>query len=107
MILDLDADAGDRPFRQEQAAGTYKHGFVPPAAQEASSEEALAGILRPGNAGANTASDHVEVLDLALAQLPKQAVGPGYSSAPTRAERRTPSSIMSSRAARASRSAST
>src|SRR5712692_8521744 len=32
--------------------------------------EALAGILRPGNAGANTAADHIEVLDLALAQLP-------------------------------------
>jgi hypothetical protein len=32
--------------------------------------EALAAKLRPGNAGSNTASDHVEVLDLALEQLP-------------------------------------
>ncbi len=32
--------------------------------------EALAGILRPGNAGANTATDHIEVTDLALAQIP-------------------------------------
>lgn len=32
--------------------------------------EALAGILRPGNAGANTAADHVAVTDLALAQIP-------------------------------------
>jgi hypothetical protein len=31
--------------------------------------EAAAGILRPGNAGSNTASDHKQVLDLALAQL--------------------------------------
>jgi hypothetical protein len=30
----------------------------------------LAAILRPGNAGSNTASDHIQVLDLALDQLP-------------------------------------
>ncbi|PBC69707.1 DDE family transposase [Streptomyces sp. TLI_235] len=32
--------------------------------------EALAGLLRPGNAGANTAADHITVLDQALAQIP-------------------------------------
>jgi hypothetical protein len=32
--------------------------------------EALAGILRPGNAGSNTTADHVELLAMALAQLP-------------------------------------
>ena len=32
--------------------------------------EALAGLLRPGNAGSGTAADHVAVLDDALAQLP-------------------------------------
>lgn len=32
--------------------------------------EALADLLRAGNAGANTAADHVRVLDLALAQIP-------------------------------------
>ena len=32
--------------------------------------EALAGLLRPGNAGANTAADHITVLDAALAQIP-------------------------------------
>jgi hypothetical protein len=32
--------------------------------------EHLAGLLRPGNAGANTAADHIVVLDAALAQLP-------------------------------------
>lgn len=40
-------------------------------------QEALAGILRPGNDGANTAADHVELLELAVAQLREQAVGPG------------------------------
>ena len=30
----------------------------------------MAALLRPGNAGSNTAADHVEVFDAALAQLP-------------------------------------
>jgi hypothetical protein len=33
----------------------------------------LAGLLRSGNAGSNTAADHVRVLDMALASLPAQA----------------------------------
>ena len=32
--------------------------------------EALSGLLRPGNAGSNTAADHVIVLEQALKQLP-------------------------------------
>jgi hypothetical protein len=35
--------------------------------------EALAGVLRPGNAGANTAQDHLDVLAMALLGLPKHA----------------------------------
>jgi hypothetical protein len=35
--------------------------------------EALAGLLRPGNAGSGTAADHISVLDDALAQLPVKA----------------------------------
>jgi Transposase DDE domain group 1 len=35
--------------------------------------EALAAILRPGNAASNATADHVERLDLALAQLPVDA----------------------------------
>lgn len=34
--------------------------------------EPLAGILRPGNTGANTASDHFEVLQAALEQIPEK-----------------------------------
>src|SRR5438270_8539925 len=33
--------------------------------------EALAVLLRPGNAGSNTAADHIEATRLALAQLPR------------------------------------
>ena len=38
---------------------------------EVAGGEALAGLLRPGNAGSNTAADHLTVLD------PAQAAGPG------------------------------
>jgi hypothetical protein len=31
--------------------------------------DALAGLLRPGNAGANTAADHITVTDAASAQI--------------------------------------
>jgi len=36
--------------------------------------EALGGVLRPGNAGSNTAEDHKAVLDLALAQIPAESI---------------------------------
>ncbi len=79
VILDLDATLVTAHSDKEQAAGNYKHGFGfhPLLAYEATTQEALAGILRPGNAGANTAVDHIEVLDLALAQLPEDVKGPG------------------------------
>ncbi|GGX42954.1 hypothetical protein GCM10010353_67640 [Streptomyces chryseus] len=38
---------------------------------QAGSGEPVAALLRPGNAGSNTASDHIETAQLALAQLPK------------------------------------
>ena len=79
VILDLDATLVTAHSDKEQAAGNYKHGFGfhPLLCYEATTEEALAGILRPGNAGANTACDHVELLELALAQLPEDATRPG------------------------------
>jgi DDE family transposase len=40
---------------------------------EVAGGEALAGLLRAGNAGSNTADDHVQVLEMALAQLPDSA----------------------------------
>ncbi|MFD3701010.1 IS1380 family transposase [Streptomyces sp. NPDC058646] len=36
------------------------------------SGEPVAGLLRPGNAGSNTAADHIATAQLALAQLPKK-----------------------------------
>lgn len=71
-VLDFDATLLIAHSDKEQAAPNYKHGFGfhPLLCYLDGTGEALAGILRPGNAGANTAADHVELLDLALAQLP-------------------------------------
>ena len=49
---------------------TRRAGFHPLGVWCDETGEALAAVLRPGNAGANTAADHVKMLDAALAQLP-------------------------------------
>src|SRR5713226_1531725 len=51
VILDLDATLVTAHSDKEQAAGNYKHGFGfhPLLCYEATTEEALAGMLRPGN----------------------------------------------------------
>jgi hypothetical protein len=79
VILDLDGTLVTAHSDKEGAAGTYKggYGFHPLLCYEAETGEALAGLLRPGNAGFNTASDHIQVFDQALAQLPEQARTPG------------------------------
>ena len=78
-VLDIDATLVTAHSEKEGAAGTYKggFGFHPLLCYEEGTREALAGLLRPGNAGFNTAADHVTVLEQALAQLPEEAVGPG------------------------------
>lgn len=78
-ILDIDATLVTSHSEKEGAAGTYKRGFGfhPLLCFEANTGEALSGILRPGNAGSNTAKDHIDVLDSALAQLPEGTTGPG------------------------------
>lgn len=75
VVLDIDATLITAHSEKEQAAGNYKHGFGfhPLLCYEAETQEALAGLLRPGNAGANTACDHIEVFEQALAQLPEEA----------------------------------
>ena len=79
LVLDIDATLLTAHSEKEDAAGTYKggFGFHPLLCCEATTGEALAGILRPGNAGANTAADHVTLLERALAQLPEGAASPG------------------------------
>ncbi len=71
-VIDIDATLVNSHSDKQAAAGTYKggFGFHPLMAYLDATGEALAGVLRPGNAGSNTAADHIEVLDDALAQLP-------------------------------------
>lgn len=73
ITLDFDATLLTAHSEKEQAAGNYKggFGFHPLCCYLDETGEALAALLRPGNAGANTASDHFEVLCLALDQLPE------------------------------------
>ena len=56
---------------KQGAAATYKRGFGFHPILCCQGGEALAGILRPGNAGANSAHDHIGVLVDALDQLPE------------------------------------
>ena len=71
-VIDIDATLVTAHSDKQGAAPTYKRGFGhhPLLAFLDATGEALAGILRPGNAGSNTASDHIEILAMALAQLP-------------------------------------
>ena len=72
VVIDLDATLIDVHSDKEQASGTFKggYGYHPLLAFLDNTNEALAGILRSGNAGSNSAADHIVVLDLALTQLP-------------------------------------
>ena len=71
-VLDLDATLVGSHSEKEGAGATYKRGFGfhPLLCYLDGTGEALAGILRPGNAGSGTAADHITVLDQALSQLP-------------------------------------
>jgi hypothetical protein len=72
ITLDFDAQLLECHTEKEGAAPHRKggFGFHPLHCFLDETGEHLAAILRPGNAGANTAADHVQVLDAALAQLP-------------------------------------
>ncbi|WP_026197858.1 IS1380 family transposase [Sciscionella marina] len=79
LRLDFDATITIAHSDKQHAAATWKHtfGFHPLLCfldrPEVAGGEALAGLLRPGNAGANTAADHITVLEQALAALPAYA----------------------------------
>ena len=74
LVVDLDASIVVCHSEKQQAAATFKgsFGYHPMLAFLDNTGVFLAGRLRRGNAGANTAADHIEVLDAALAQLPDQ-----------------------------------
>jgi hypothetical protein len=74
LVIDVDASLVDCHSDKQGAAATFKHGFgyYPILAFLDNTGEFLAGMLRPGNAGSNTAADHIAVLDAALAQIPDE-----------------------------------
>ena len=91
-VLDLDATLVTAHSDKEGAKDNFKGGFGyhPRGAWLDNTGEALAAVLRPGNAGSNTATDHLQVLEQALSQLPDRwrdkpilvrADGAGYSHA--------------------------
>jgi hypothetical protein len=78
VIVDLDGVLVLAHSEKQDATATWKKtfghhplmGFVDHGS--GGSGEPVAGLLRPGNAGSNTAADHITTAQLALAQLPKK-----------------------------------
>jgi len=72
VVLDVDATLVTAHSEKEGAASTFKKGFGyhPLGVWCDNSQESLALMLRPGNAGSNTVADHVAVLTAAIAQVP-------------------------------------
>lgn len=77
VVIDLDGVLVIAHSDKEDAAATWKktYGHHPLTAfldhGPGGTGEPLAALLRPGNAGSNTAADHITTAQLALAQLPK------------------------------------
>jgi DDE family transposase len=78
LIIDLDATLTDAHSEKQHATPTFKRGFGFHSLWSfidhgrAGTGEPAAPMLRPGNAGSNTAADHKHVLHEALTQLPWQ-----------------------------------
>ena len=72
VVIRLDATIQLAHSDKEQAKGTFKgtYGHHPLTAWCDNTDESLAFLLRPGNAGSNTASDHITVLTEAMTQIP-------------------------------------
>ena len=83
LVVDLAATLVGSHSEKERAAPTYKQGFgfhplwsfVDHGGE--GTGEPLSVLLRPGNAGSNTATDHIAVIKAALAQLPTHRRGSG------------------------------
>ena len=72
IVLDVDATLVTVHSEKESAAATFKGGFGyhPIGVWCDNTQEMLAAMLRPGNAGSNTTSDHIAVLTAAIGQVP-------------------------------------
>ena len=72
IVIRIDASLIDSHSDKECAAGNFKggYGFHPLLAFCDNTGELLAVIPRKGNAGSNTASDHIAIIDAAIAAIP-------------------------------------
>jgi hypothetical protein len=72
IVLDVDATLVTAHSEKEAAAATFKGGFGyhPIGVWCDNTQEMLAAMLRPGNAGSNTTADHIAVLTAAITQVP-------------------------------------
>jgi hypothetical protein len=74
LVIDLDASLVTCHSEKQGSASTFKKGwgYHPLLVWLDNTNEALAGMLRPGNAGSDTAADHIAVTDEALGQIPDE-----------------------------------
>jgi hypothetical protein len=73
IVIDVDASLIECHSDKQGAAPTYKkhiYGLHPIVVTVANTGEILVIYLRKGNAGSNTADDHIKVLGAAVAQIP-------------------------------------
>jgi hypothetical protein len=72
LVIDFDGSLVTCHSEKAQTASTFKKGwgYHPLLVWLDNTNEALAGMLRPGNAGSNTAADHLRLTDEALTQIP-------------------------------------
>ncbi len=81
LVIDIDATLVTAHSEKESAAPTFKRGFGHHPLWAfvdhgpAGTGEPLSVLLRPGNAGSNTAADHIAIARQALAQLPGHRPG--------------------------------
>ena len=81
VVIDVDATLVTARSEKEQASPTFKKGFgFHPLLTfadhgQSGTGEPRSAMLRKGNAGSNTAADHIAVLEAAFAQLPGHTPG--------------------------------
>jgi len=72
VVIRIDASLVQSHSDKQHAAGNFKggYGFHPLLAWCDNTGELLAVICRPGNAGSNTAADHIAIIEAAIAAIP-------------------------------------
>jgi hypothetical protein len=72
VVVRIDASLVESHSDKQHAAGNFKggYGFHPLTAWCDNTGELLAVICRAGNAGSNTAADHIAIIDAAIAAIP-------------------------------------